>query len=555
MGLDDRAERKFFYTLPGRSCTVDSSYDYDEFCKLYSNSADRIDCRKAFFIGKDVNKSRGWGHWAVEEVNTQKEFKHDALDVFKAFAVMMHRIKLVRCDPDGVKAVFTKISEDCNLGSASYSPSDVESLYRATADYFSGRRLLSGKFHYPLFGGELGEGIRASFRAGGKSHDISLTIGEPTVLQGDKFRRKVHDFNHRLDSKLYPDACDYLQKLIDVIDIDIKHEMSEPFQPLKPVLRSLICRLEEELEANQKEGVPFTYSNVNTYLNSGAHLPANKMDCCIAGPSGKSREASFLYFLDPSVHTWDFQGSQRGWSHSQGLAIFVEATGRHCSKSEPEEYLVLEGFPANQEFYSGIEKLNSRGSVYLMSKEGCIDFPEELTLPKLVYLLGILTAGVLGKSKLFINTEHKGAQKSVEYAVREAARSSNLRGDCWDFSRHAEFRLTNDPVSGHFQTIQCGDAKFEYTHVLEKPQLSADIVAQIRKNPDWNGEGFFDTWYGWNRFIMDTYDSWSPEEKARHPYAESVAKRGKDPQWNSGIGYCKGFEVDVKKECERLGIS
>ncbi len=303
------------------------------------------------------------------------------------------------------------------------------------------------------------------------------------------------------------------------------------------------------------------FSKLRVNMNYAEIAEDNNVNCCITGPKGSSKEASTIYALDDAVHYWSFMSS-KGMivaSPSFGLAIFVEAMGNHVSSGKLERYLVCEGFAMNQEYYKLIDKVDNPEN--WRTDTSVIDFQnvqKPYSLPKLVYVLGLMTAKFLKIPKFFVNACHSGIQKSAEDVVRVAAEECGLSGEKWDWdARHGEFKLLKDPYAGKdFARIDVpvGEEvkRFEYTHFLKKQPLPESLINTIKIDSQWNGEGFFDTWYHWNKFIMDTYDGWSPEERARHPYAEAVAKRGKDPQWNLGIGYCKGFEVDVEKAWEDL---
>ncbi len=292
----------------------------------------------------------------------------------------------------------------------------------------------------------------------------------------------------------------------------------------------------------------------------GLELLINNVDCCIVGPFGKSKEASILYLLDPDVHMIRFTPGE----YAVGLAIFAKVEGYHASSpDESTTYLLLEGCPINQNYYSCVDKVNlknpesGKGTSPLNIRNG-------LSMPQLVYVLGLKTAKDLKIPKLFINAEHTGRQKSVEDVVLEAARANVKEAGRWSL-KDGKFILRKDPLTGgNFAHIVAGNRCFEYTHFLQKKPLSPALVSELQNDPSWNGEGYFDTWYGWNKFIGKTYADWSPELKQAHPYAGSVWERAKsrldqglhpESYWNLGIGYCKGFEVDVEKECERLGIS
>ncbi len=556
MGLDEKIKREYF-----AACKLNISYE--EFCRLYSDNVGKIDCLKAFFLAKDIKKPGAAIVSRIGRTVNRKGIKDDAINAFKALAVMLYKIKNADCDDKSIEKILYRMHDARLMEKAKYSQEDLNGLYSSAAQHLSSVNYPSNgvRFHYPLFGGNLLPcGIQ--FFSKGKRYDY-IGIGEPTVFGQDKFKQRVLDFNQRVDAMLYLDALKYLEMLRDCIDVDLQLMKGRVGCGFASELYKLKVRLKEEMKANVRENAMSVFSYLSARLNANDCVPLNEINCCISGPSGKSREASFLHFLDRAVTTWHFQAISTlhlGHQPVFGLGIFVEANGYHFSRQEPTKYLIFEGFPSNHEIYSSIIDIKETAlSDFHLStaKFGTAGpgLPDNSSLSKIVYCLGLLTAKYSNIPKLFINAQHKGVQKSVEYAVREAAKNANIPRDCWEFTNHAEFRMTSDPINGNFKTLEYGGKNFVYTHFLEKPRLPADLMAEVRRDPDWNGEGFFDTWYRWNEFIMETYDAWSPEEKARHPYAESVFKRGKDPQWNLGIGYCKGFEVDVKKECERLGIS
>jgi len=266
---------------------------------------------------------------------------------------------------------------------------------------------------------------------------------------------------------------------------------------------------------------------------SAKHVMVNQVNCCITGPSGKHRDASILYWLDENVFSWTLhpiRSARMSVLDPFGLAIFVKAKGRHFSSQKEEDYLVFEGFPANQEHYWRLKKLG-------------------VSLPRLVYDCGLWLARELKISKMFINASHSNnTQQSVDDTVREMISIAEHQESWSDKEGLISDPLTKDVLA----SLEIGNKQFVYTHFLRKPCLDINLVGKLRRRDNWLGESVFDTWYDWNKFIMDTYDSWLPESKALHPYAESVAKRGKDPQWNLGVGYCNGFEVDVKTEYKRL---
>ncbi len=383
------------------------------------------------------------------------------------------------------------------------------------------------------------------------------------ALEGEKVRhplRKLYSLAaHFIETvKMPPQAAsDMNSMLFTLIIATLKRGLVDDFHAFEKsgakLYRHHVIKLPRE--SNEVADEPIM-AGVN---HSAQDSMLNFVGCCIT--AGKSREAPILYWLDDAVHLWQtYIIAKNHGPFPFGLGIFVEAEGNHVSKpGKKEKYLILEGFPAQQLTYSTI------GNVSFQSND-MISACDWITLPQAVYLLGLSAAKSRNIPRLFVNTEHSGRQRSVEDAVREAAISSQLPMDAWKVNRHNEFKLIKDPYTdGSFMQLTDANTEriindstgkpAEYTHFLGKSQFSSNLISELRRDLSWNGEGFFDTWYGWNKFIMESYPAWSEEMKNKHPYAEAVFKHGKDPQWNLGIGYCKGFEVDVEKECKRLGIS
>ncbi len=380
----------------------------------------------------------------------------------------------------------------------------------------------------------------------------------------------------------YVDGVQYVSVLIQTLESMKVRDAGRQLDVTDKALRTLKSRLEDELRgscAHSQKNLDVSVFYKLDKLCAARNFPKIAIDagvdCCITQPDGKSKEATVLYAIDKTVTVWSFsfKGGSVYYDTSFALAIFVKARGHHFSKTVPENYLVLEGFPANQRYYSRVGKMDAKFVCsdienYALGRLG----RSEVSFTELVYILGLKTAKREGISKLFVNTEHSDRQKSVHDAIRTAAIECSLsRGEVWDMGSHGSFKLLKDQhTEKDFQVFKDPGTNevllydknrngkrepFEYTHFLQKRALPAQLVKMIRKNPLWKGENVFDTWYGWNRFIMDTHKQWSDELKAKHPYAKAIYERGRDPQWNLGIGYCKGFEVDVEKECKRLGIS
>jgi len=361
------------------------------------------------------------------------------------------------------------------------------------------------------------------------------------LFTDDNIESSVKSFNERSDLAFFKLTDKFVNKLMNWVAegggpgsdqyiarlLNLKRELTRERFLLDPVGIS-----DDDWKLHTHRD-PLLWSKLNY---SAEHVMVNQVNCCITGPYGKHRDASILYCLDPNVFAWMFHPLGEGFSSLLdpfGLGIFVRVKGRHFSKKKNKDYLVFEGFPANQEHYW---RLKNSG----------------LSMPDLVYKCGLQLANELKISKMFINTCHSNhTQPSVDDTVSELIKMTGHQ-DAWTDKEG----LIKDPLTkGDLASLEVGNKQFLYTHFLQKPRLDRYLVEKLRKQDNWSGESVFDTWYDWNKFIMDTYDSWPPEFKARHPYTKSVAKRGRDPQWNLGIGYCKGFEVDVEKECERLGIS
>jgi hypothetical protein len=306
-------------------------------------------------------------------------------------------------------------------------------------------------------------------------------------------------------------------------------------------------------------GFSYTFSKAPDRLaaklnNSATNLLVNVVNCCISGPYGKSKEASILHWLDPAVHVWEITPD----TYPAGLVLCVEATGNHASRPDDlTKYLVLEGFPANKNFYANI------ASVYSAGGDNDLRTSEHYTLAKMAYIFGLKTAQTQGISKLFINAEHTGRQQSVEDTVFEAAKANIPDHNTYRL-KDEKFVLRKDPhTNAPFAQITVGDNAFAYTHHLQKQPLNPELVTALRNDPHWNGEGYFDTWYGWNKFIGNLCSEQVEEIGKSHPYARRVWERAQtrrkqqrhpESYWNLGIGYCRGIEVDVAKECARLNI-
>lgn len=316
--------------------------------------------------------------------------------------------------------------------------------------------------------------------------------------------------------------------------------------------------------------------------NSSKKIMTNEVDCCITAPNGKHRAATMLYWLDPAVYTWEFYAfSDSDETVDQdlpfGLGIFFKAKGHHASKEDSQEYLVLEGFPANVYRYSHINWLTESAATYKELQKLLPDVPWNVafpatpqSLPELIYMLGLVTAKNLGIPKLFINAEHsERTQYSVRHSINEIMRfTGNTK--IWNEDKQ---QLMKDPLTadGSFaafevQTRVYGGRektkKFNYTHFLKKPSFPSELIPKIAgKSGKWHGEGLSDTFFPWVKFVGPAYRTWPTREEDFDPRAWMSEhsrdyfkdKHGQlEPCWNLGIGYCRGIEVDVQAELEAL---
>jgi len=357
----------------------------------------------------------------------------------------------------------------------------------------------------------------------------------------------------------------------DPVNVDMKL--------LERVTREL-AKLRSDLEEEREESAPDYFiqkklSEIALNRNDNRHFWKNVVNCCLT--KGTGREAAMVYAVDRAVSTWNVSGDNSKYSPIPfGIAIFVQGTGHHISDMQKKRYLIFEGFPANQKHFSAIGQLahhDEYGSyLYNYRKERpdrdnaapSID-KASMGLTELVYFVGLKTAKELKIPYLFVNANHSGKQKSVEETIRTIALMLNLPQDVvWKMTKHRKFKLLQDPYTGRsFKSLGGNSHKFEYTHFLEKPSLERSVIQRVKNARKWHGEGYYDTWYDWNKFISETYPSWTDKMKSAHPYSRRVWKRaetrrrqGLHPEsfWNLGIGYCKGFEIDVEKECARIGI-
>lgn len=313
---------------------------------------------------------------------------------------------------------------------------------------------------------------------------------------------------------------------------------------------------------------PRNPQNLEAKLNHSLPLlMSNNVNCCITGPHGQHREAAPLYWLDPAVHIWEFYADN---NLPFGLGIFIKARGRHHTAQNDADYLIFEGFPADGNEYMHASEL------WGIRREGDPRMHAEfLSLAEFAYALGLETARALNCTKMLINTGHSDhTQFSVRHTVEKLMECTGNK-DNWDSQKHT---LTKDPSSpdgsfGQF-SVPAGTKNghrvnqhtFRYTHQLSKAPFPRYIRKQLqraKRGTPWQGEIFSDTFHEWTRFAGNTYRRWRAEDQQLHPYARGVAdradaayaaKRHPESFWNLGIGYCTGIEVDVEKECTRLGI-
>ncbi len=504
MGLDDAIE----FRILGR----------DLLKSICPDDFGRIDCQKAFEFAKDKYK----GHVDVicKVVDAQSRERGNALDCYKHLIHLLKRIM--------------------NTGG------DVARLQNL-------HQIYSGKLEFPSAHRDLYLRMLELSLVPGVGRKLVEIL--PSYVEFKKSKQEILAELQRNDCRFWEGANDRMSEFADIITSDVEKYV-EPnamheFNVASSNMSAALNNLEQKLGDEFLRTFPYYILRARNARFPSQGSLVNDVDCCVTGTDGKWRDASIIYDLDPSVHLWKIESTDS--SCPFGLAIFAETEGYHVAvPHDKKRYLVFEGFPANKNFFNQIQTVTMVLSTH---NREFISYDTVFSLSEFVYLAGLITAKCAGIPAMFINTEHSGRQESVEKTIGAIAGTVGLKSDVWKYDRHGRFKLLKDPLTGESFIHSSCDELFEHTHFLEKPRLGDGLVEKIRKDPQWSGDCVFDTWYGWNRFIMDTYNSWSPEEKARHPYAESVFKRGKDPQWNLGIGYCKGFEVDVKKECERLGVS
>ncbi len=571
MGLDEwtelclRDERAAFESLR-------TNMSYGEFCAAYPDNDGKVNCRRALLLTHKLDKLRGGIELAVQKNSKPVVDVLLKENAFKEFLAFMHLIRQIQNTGGQQSRLQTlhQVYAENKLKGHNFSQDDLN-LYLPLISYFNSDEVFKNFFD---------------------------------ILDGSKiFSRLQLDGNFRKEA-FYERAFDSLEVLgvvkgaARVFPLALDHSSNENnsvlAKELKGKLSSICHGYENEIMFYWSNFSEWTFDNVVLQLNgsdlSDRNYLDNMVDCCIT--HGKAWEAIILYSVDPAVHIWSAHMRMNDLSFNRiaeplGISIMIEGAGHTSSEPQNEKrYLILEGFPANQDYYELIKTLKnpqkpyggkvlSKAEEYMAEIESLMSprwqsasqYGEKhafwqvssppLSLPEAMYVMALKTAQRFKIPYLFVNASHSGRQKSVEDLVRSAASMSSLpRGEVWKMSRHREFELLKDSqTNSPLASFEIDGQKFEYTHFLQKPQLKGSLVQTLRSDSSWSGEGYFDTWYGWNKFIMDTYPKWSEELKKQHPYAEFVAKRGKDPQWNLGIGYCKGFEVDVEKECKRLGIS
>jgi len=528
MGLDDELQylrQKERSRIRRMRCVTPDLWD------SYPDSFGRIKCRKAFLAAQKKKRSWNWPKELYFKASKSKSpvFPAAALDRFKGLVYLLYRLREAQGNQEYISRLRQEFSDN-KIRNIKFSSEDL-ALYLPIIDLYSTTK------------------IREKFA----KHVVPKGLASFVDGRYDEFIRQT-------SPEWYTYAATYVEELMT-------HTMRYAPRKLNPLLDAVevlsgldhLCRelWSELLDMEKKDISAFApIDGLKVELNiSDRRVLENHIDCCITGPKGDARDASVLYMIDPSIDVWYFSPSGiMGDTLPFGMAILVKAKGWHVSDKKKKDYLVFEGFPANQKYCARMGNFKHRERPYYG------DYTErEFSLSQVGYMLGLHRAHSLGIPNLFINVKHGlGTQPSVGYAIREAASSANIPQGFWEFDRHPrKFSLLKDPYTngGDFEYIDCSNKRLEYTHLLQKPRLPSKLISKKRNDPHWHGEGFFDTWYDWNEFVMETYPGWSDKLKAEHPYAEAVWRRGKDPQWNLGIGYCKGFEVDVAKECERLGIS
>lgn len=528
---------------------------YLNYCGPYPEK-DRINHEKGFDIAYELDREPKIDCSFLIQGKPGWKVKNNALERFKNLICILQKVYKIKDNEPQLKGYMKQISN-----SPKFSPEELD-LYLPVIIMFSKYRNYNQLFNH------VGLGLAKLFTGG----DVS---------------EKIREFRQRDDKMMYGLARRVVTYMLEYSGGLRKTDDN----PSRGAFPRRLTTLSRELSENDylasisgtsmlfKLKVPDPATLLVARLNySPEKVMVNDVDCCITGLDGVNRAASMLYWLDPSVFTWEFYACAHEPARNFptrnpfGLGIFVKARGRHFSEKNEQDYLVFEGFPANQDHYGRIEHLEEIEDVAVLSgykDDELFKFPrfalkslgQSASIPELVYALGLLTARLSGIPKLFINVGHSNqTQKSVRDSVKEMIYLSK-NDDSWN----DENGLLRDPLTkSPFAKLEVGNKKFQYTHFLQKPALDSSLVEKIRNDSNWNGECFFDTWYWWNRFIGNTYPSWSEALRSEHPYAKASWERAKvrreqnlhpESYWNAGIGYCKGFEVDVEKECKRLGIS
>jgi len=496
--------------------------DYETFRKICPDNFGRINCQQAFDLANKRN-DKSFTHVVCMVCDAESpSHPDDSLDCYKNLVHLLKRIMNTNGEPDRLQTLY---------------------------------RIYSEKKEFPKKHSDLYIKILNLALLPGIGPKLVKVLPENFVFKTSK--KEIMQDLQRHDSRFCYGATHEMSESAEIILSAIMDDLGEKckadFRNVSDEVRSALKALEGEIDDDYLRRFPYFILRARDARFPAETALLNDVGCCITGTDGKWREASIIYDIDKAVKLWKIGPTEESFKPF-ALGIFVETEGYHVSNPDDrKKYLVFEGFPANQAYYDQIHKVTMILSTH---NSEFISYEKEFSLSELGYMIGLIAAKKSNIPKLFVNTEHSGRQDSVEKTVGEIAQSAGLaRGTVWKYDRHGRFKLLMDPYTGGEFLNKVGNQQFEHTHFLKKPQLDSDIVEKLRKDPEWGGESVFDTFYDWNKFIMETHPQWSEELKKQHPYAESVLRRGKDPQWNLGIGYCKGFEVDVEKECERLGIS
>jgi len=303
--------------------------------------------------------------------------------------------------------------------------------------------------------------------------------------------------------------------------LEIVREDNSPFSPnIKHVLESI---LEER----------FTHTNIleigcNKYPIDNVVNRLGEEGLCIFG-NEKARDASLLYNLDKSVDLLAINAlnEKKNYIDTVGMTVLAEAKSLENNK----KVLVVDAFDAVLDKFE-------------------YGPPERLFIS--------IYAGILGLAQnrhidtIFVNASHSNKRTMpldfMEFLAKQAF-GENSEGGEWKWEREqksVKFKLlqgvSREPRK---EGLPC----LEHTHYLEKEPLKENKELGIGPHT----EMYFETWFRWNKHILDTYEKWPEEMRQRFPYtAEKMKDELKHPQWNLGRGYAYGFEIDVKKEIERL---